>query len=126
MILKGKKIFKVGDFVRYSYSGYDRVFVVTSVGTQYDYEDNAEYEVLYDGEWNYRYDEPQYFPASYCKHWTPQEGEYCWFWDFKDNLQLRKFEKEENDRYQPYGSVMGFSHCEPFFGELPSILVTMN
>lgn len=54
--------FKLGDFVRYSFKGFEKVFVVTSVGIQSSY-DNPEVEehVLYDGEWDYRNDEPEFY-----------------------------------------------------------------
>ncbi len=59
-----------------------------------------------------------------CEHWQPKEGEWCWFWDKKDNTpSIGKIEKYHNGYY--YSSAFNGSiceYCEPFIGELPSFL----
>ena len=124
--------FKIGDFVQFVYSyeensqKFRTVFKVTSIGTEYDYNTSEEIPALYNGEWNYRHDEPEWFAEENCEVWKPEEGEWCWFWDTLDNISApRKFEKMDlvnPHLFQPKGSVMGFKYCKPFFGQLPSIL----
>ncbi len=64
---------------------------------------------------------------QFFESWKPEDGEYCWMWDNKNNLQLREFkELETNGLYKPYGSVMGFKNCEPLIGELPTLILIKN
>lgn len=103
--------FKVGDWVRY----YNRKepFKITKIHND---------TKGMNAKWKYVADQYTY-TKDMLKHWQPQEGEWCWFWDNTDNLQLRKFwemDKINPHLFQPYGSVMGFKYCEPFLGTLPS------
>ena len=56
------------------------------------------------------------------ERWIPEDGEYCWFWDVRENVQIRKFREMSGNKFKPYGSVMGFTYCVEFIGELPKIL----
>jgi hypothetical protein len=121
--------FKIGDFVRHKYNNSSYVFKITSIGTEIEYSNPEEtFEVLYDGEWDYRNDEPMFYRKEFCIPWIPEKGERCWFWDeTNDEIipQVRIFEKlDKHNRFQPEKSVMGFQKCEPFQGELPSCLDT--
>jgi hypothetical protein len=67
--------------------------------------------------------------------WEPQPDDYCWFLDDKfSNRQLLQFRsKWRNNFYTTTDGVAlaehgelvytdYFTHCEPFIGELPSLL----
>ena len=70
------------------------------------------------------------------KLWRPKEGEWCWFWNNSKDLTLQKFWKIEQeyfisffcDKNKSDGLVFynvtekNFKYCEPFVGELPSLL----
>ena len=66
--------------------------------------------------------------SSDLVHWQPRQGEWCWFWNeySKYTLTLGKLARysEEEKLYFSYNGVvyMSYEHCEPFVGELPSLL----
>lgn len=68
------------------------------------------------------------YSAEYTdfKPWQPLLGEWCWFWDNKYNIDLRKFHRyseEENIYFADNGVVyVSYNFCEPFIGQLPTIL----
>ena len=56
--------------------------------------------------------------------WTPQPGEWCWFWDDErstDGAYLSTF-VEYVDEYILAGDDSEWDHCEPFIGTLPTIV----
>ena len=61
--------------------------------------------------------------------WKPKEGEWCWFWSgySKYSLTLGRFVEysEEEKLYFSYNGVvyMSYEYCEPFIGELPTIIL---
>lgn len=59
---------------------------------------------------------------SQAKLWTPEPGEWCWFWDeHYTTAILAKFENISNGLFvEHHGNI--FEYCEPFIGELPSYL----
>lgn len=116
--------FKVGNFVDIIYEGtYQSSFKVKGLDTICDYSNPEVYHnIVLDGKWDSYNDEPSYTYEDMCELWIPRKDDWCWFWDNPDNLQLRKFLKMDRDLFQPYESVMGFKYCEPYFGEIPTIL----
>lgn len=70
--------------------------------------------------------EPGSYYAEDCVLWQPLPGEWCWFWDNEYNIDLRKFHRyseEENIYFADNGVVyMSYNFCEPFIGQLPTIL----
>ena len=55
------------------------------------------------------------------KPWQPLPGEWCWFWnEYDDTPTLNKFLCMYSD--DENGSPNGFDFCEPFIGQLPTIL----
>lgn len=123
-------IFDIGDFVSVIVNNkVTHKFKIQNIDALSDYHNpDVKHTVLYDGEWDSYNDEPSYAYADICVQWTPRTGEWCWFWD-TDNLQLRKFEKMDlvnPHLFMPFDSVMGFKYCEPFFGNLPTILENLE
>lgn len=68
--------------------------------------------------------------TSESKLWQPQPGEWCWFWDNEYNIDLRKFHRyseKENIYFADNGVVyVSYSFCEPFIGQLPTILQSQS
>ena len=115
--------FKLGDWARVT-EGHakNNIFKVTGLlGT----------DILLGNCFNYK--------ADHCKLWAPEEGEWCWFWnDETDIPRLRQFLYPSNifDRptvyiTQPdpatvmsrtYWGIESYKYCEPFIGQLPTIL----
>ena len=71
--------------------------------------------------------------------WQPQPGEWCWFLNHKNDLpRLRKFISASNPFDRPtvyttqpdpstemsraYCGIESYNYCEPFIGQLPTIL----
>ena len=56
-------------------------------------------------------------------HWQPKEGEWCWFWNNHTNIcpLLRKLEYTLNSNFYTNDEMI-FTHCEPFIGQLPSLI----
>lgn len=62
--------------------------------------------------------------STELKHWTPQPGEWCWFWDAHHTIPvIRRFKKEADSEY-PYKAIddVSYENCEPFIGTLPTHL----
>ena len=65
-----------------------------------------------------------------CKPWSPQVGEWCWWWndfDIPVKPELLKGYKRVSDgkivaSCLEYGRCKDFTHCEPFTNKLPSCL----
>lgn len=64
------------------------------------------------------------------KLWTPEPGEWCWFFN-KDRIptisQFVEFDKDISKYFAAYtnkSKAFGswYTHCEPFIGKLPSDL----
>ena len=55
--------------------------------------------------------------------WQPKEGEWCWFWDYKEP-EFKQFEQmcpiDRTNYITKQGGIYG--KCEPFIGELPSYI----
>ena len=61
--------------------------------------------------------------------WQPKKDEWCWFFNNKKEIpKLGKLKYKANNQYTAYMtpkasmSVQNFKFCEPFIGQLPSIL----
>lgn len=98
--------FKVGDFVRYIHSNTSKPLKINNINcSRYYFEGTGmsclEYELI---------------------PWTPEPGEWCWFWDeHYTSAILAKFENISNGLFlEHHGNE--FEYCEPFIGELPSNL----
>lgn len=68
--------------------------------------------------------------GKHYEKWTPEPGEWCWFFD-KDRIptisQFVEFHKDISKYFATYPSKHKsfgayYTHCEPFMGELPSDL----
>ena len=59
--------------------------------------------------------------AEECVLWQPKQGEWCWFWnEYDDTPTLSRFLCMYSD--DENGLPNGFDFCEPFIGQLPTIL----
>jgi len=67
---------------------------------------------------------------SQATKWIPEQGEWCWFFN-KDRIptisQFVEFHDDINKYFATYPNKPNslgsyYTHCEPFIGELPSIL----
>lgn len=64
-----------------------------------------------------------YVHVEELRPWRPQVGEWCWFYDHRDEIPaLGQFKKQINGYHSSAfgGSICHF--CEPFIGELPSFI----
>lgn len=64
---------------------------------------------------------------QHCVLWEPREKEWCWWWNDGDEIPIiRKGYKRIWDNKivadMGPGKCKEFQYCEPFIGELPSIL----
>ena len=119
--------FKVGDWVRIS----GTIQKVIDINPANDYNITADIIET----------EDDYVSAEVVELWQPKEGEWCWF--FTDKMQLdnvgilRKFTQmesdiEDNDMFgceptvsdkEEFESIKVFyKYCEPFIGQLPIFL----
>ena len=59
------------------------------------------------------------------KLWQPKVGEWCWFWN-NNQPKLKKLYSinYEHNVHWTYKTIdcKTYQHCEPFIGQLPSIL----
>lgn len=67
------------------------------------------------------------FDEKDCVLWEPREKEWCWWWNDGDEIPIiRKGYKRIWDNKivadMGPGKCKEFQYCEPFIGELPSIL----
>lgn len=87
--------FKVGDWVHFSWG---KPFILT----EKDY---------------------KYFKDCNTLHlWQPQPGEWCWFWNDNNTLVLAQFAHGLSNGAKFTSKNLMYQHCEPFIGQLPSIL----
>ena len=57
--------------------------------------------------------------------WQPKSGEWCWFWcvsDFDAPILSRFYNMKDNLFTCTNSKQILFTHCEPFIGQLPTIL----
>ena len=106
--------FKVGDFVKYIHSNASKPLKINNINySRYYFEGTSmsclDYELI---------------------PWTPEPGEWCWFFN-KDRIptisQFVEFHKDINKYFATYPNKQKsfgayYTHCEPFIGELPSNL----
>ncbi|MGD8305024.1 MAG: hypothetical protein PVF17_00085 [Ignavibacteria bacterium] len=66
---------------------------------------------------------------NYLTLWQPQKNEWCWFFNNKKEIpKLGKLKYKADNQYTAYMTpknsmnVQNFKFCEPFIGQLPSIL----
>jgi len=108
--------FKVGDFVTGIEPSSGAVGRITYVSKQEDY------FCVQVGHVNMRFKFSELIP------WTPQQGEWCWFYpeEYPLSYILAKFDHYENALYWAHTEfsdrVEGFPCCEPFVGKLPSFI----
>lgn len=91
--------FKVGDWVHFSWG---KPFILT----EKDY---------------------KYFKDCNTLHlWQPQPGEWCWFWNDNNTLVLAQFAHGLSNGAKFTSKNLMYQHCEPFIGQLPSILQSQS
>ena len=110
--------FKIGDWVRHVAEA--KVFQIVGVhdlGDEFFYSDNC-----------------RTHKANKLKHWQPQKGEWCWFYDNTSSAVpiLAQFDYMSEHTYvtteieiplsEEERSAYGFNSCIPFIGQLPRIL----
>ena len=120
--------FKIGDWVKSTKHPHLRPIQINSI-----YESNTRPGILglkFEGIVLY---------SDECELWQPQSGEWCWFLNYKNDLpRLRKFISASNPFDRPtvytthpdpttkmsraYCGIESYSYCEPFIGQLPTIL----
>lgn len=79
-------------------------------------------------------------PDNYIEHWQPKPGEWCWFWNEPSNIPILvklisieyflerpieykiKTPSYISETLYSYTKYMYFKNCEPFIGQLPTIL----
>lgn len=101
------KEFKVSDWVRFTPS--NEVFKI-------HYLDN---NIVTNTKHNGHYD------IDFVELWQPQVGEWCWFWDFEQEIpKLMQFKEMFNgDLFTSIqDKIEAYTYCEPFIGELPSFI----
>lgn len=116
--------FKVGDWVR-NIKYTNCVFKIKSF-------DKAVSTTEYDSANGYYGDESRGAMLEDLKPWTPQPGEWCWFWTNGGKVLPGILRVVHDGRYfydSPFinttHEVVGFDrygaqYCEPFIGQLPS------
>lgn len=67
------------------------------------------------------------YKADHCTLWTPEEGEWCWFWGIFDLVpKLAQFIDVHSKGYHAKtfsaNDSSYYSNVEPFIGQLPTIL----
>ena len=87
--------FKVGDWVHFSWG---KPFILTEKDYKYFKDCNTLYS------------------------WQPQPGEWCWFWNDDSTLVLAQFAHGLSNGAKFTSKNLMYQHCEPFIGQLPSIL----
>ena len=109
--------FKVGDWIKHTYNMYvgNNNFEVKTKLLQISI---AEHDVIKctNG--------PEFIIArDSIELWTPQPGEWCWFWNknkLTQELRLAQFSHKDSTFYSMHEHE--FVYCEPFIGELPTFL----
>lgn len=66
--------------------------------------------------------EPDSYFADECTIWQPQPGEWCWFWNDDNTLVLAQFAHGLLNGAKFTSKNLMYRHCEPFIGQLPTIL----
>lgn len=66
--------------------------------------------------------EPGSYYAEDCVLWQPQPGEWCWFWNDDNTLVLAQFAHGLSNGAKFTSKNLMYQYCEPFIGQLPSIL----
>ena len=60
------------------------------------------------------------------ERWEPTPNEWCWFMSCNDTFELMKFAGMlANEKYQAktiHGTIFNYSKCEPFIGQLPTMI----
>ena len=56
------------------------------------------------------------------KPWQPLPGEWCWFWNDANTLELAQFAHGLLNGAKFTSKNLMYRHCEPFIGQLPTIL----
>jgi len=82
-------------------------WVIDTTGTKEQLEVDAEKGSWYDTE---------------CELWTPQENEWCWFFNHSDQIPvLGKYTKNiQTSQQGVYYNLETYMFCEPFIGTLPT------
>lgn len=117
---KEKRDFKVDDWIVSSTNGLGRV----------NKDENGKFFIIYpDGSGEYLKD------IKYEK-WQPKEGEWCWFWGdgmrmpiidrFIQKTEYADYTAETGINLNRYSIYKDFKNCEPFIGELPTVLKSSN
>lgn len=64
--------------------------------------------------------------ARACVLWEPKTNEWCWFWNTGEPPILDRLHKhyDLNDHLGNYETQRNclYQHCEPFIGQLPTII----
>ena len=60
--------------------------------------------------------------AEDCVLWQPQPNEWCWFWNDDNTLVLAQFAHGLSNGAKFTSKNLMYQYCEPFIGQLPSIL----
>ena len=94
---------------------------------------------LIDGDYNGGYQSTEYWSGLDFILWQPQPGEWCWFWNDNNYLpNLRQFssclktidgttihlikQDKSTGILMSHCGIEGYTHCEPFIGQLPTSL----
>ena len=80
---------------------------------------------LIDGDYNGGYQSTEYWSGLDFILWQPQPNEWCWFWcvsDFDAPILSRFCNMKDNLFTCTNSKQILFTHCEPFIGQLPTIL----